>query len=78
MTKIMLCVFIALIAMTVVMAAPEQCGRHGDSCVSDRECCGTIRCHTYAHRCQVVITPEELMAQRENILNKNKNRKLNY
>ncbi|EFN67538.1 hypothetical protein EAG_16219, partial [Camponotus floridanus] len=37
-------------------------------CVSDSQCCTNIKCHRYANRCQVQITEEELMAQREKIL----------
>ncbi|XP_043258043.1 omega-conotoxin-like protein 1 [Colletes gigas] len=70
MAKLILYVFIALLATTLVVSAPESCGRHGDQCVSDRECCNNIKCHRYANRCQVQITEEELMAQREKILGK--------
>lgn len=37
-------------------------------CVSDSQCCANIKCHRYANRCQVQITEEELMRQREKIL----------
>ncbi|XP_012285468.1 omega-conotoxin-like protein 1 isoform X2 [Orussus abietinus] len=67
---LVLCV---VVFATMVVGTPAQkddatCGRHGDPCVSDRECCGNIKCHRYANRCQVVITQEELLAQREKIL----------
>ncbi|XP_043669780.1 omega-conotoxin-like protein 1 [Vespula pensylvanica] len=72
MSKFMLLVFVTLVASTLIVAAPDKsrCGRHGDPCVADSECCQNIRCHSYAHRCQVIITAEELMAQRERILGK--------
>ncbi|XP_076289196.1 omega-conotoxin-like protein 1 [Lasioglossum baleicum] len=68
MSKLMLYIFVAMLTMNVVMGASTSCGRHGDSCVSDSNCCAGIKCHRYAHRCQVQITSEELMAQREKIL----------
>ncbi|XP_077269991.1 omega-conotoxin-like protein 1 [Temnothorax americanus] len=75
MAKLMLYVFITLLSVTLIMAAtksptdkPNDCGRHGDPCVSASQCCSNMRCHSYAHRCQVIITEEELMAQREKIL----------
>ncbi|PBC31321.1 hypothetical protein APICC_05944 [Apis cerana cerana] len=37
-------------------------------CVSSSDCCPGTWCHTYANRCQVRITEEELMKQREKIL----------
>ncbi|XP_076166862.1 omega-conotoxin-like protein 1 [Ptiloglossa arizonensis] len=70
MAKLMLYIFITLLATTVIMAAPQSCGRHGDSCNSDRECCNSLKCHRYANRCQVQITAEELLMQREIILGK--------
>ncbi|XP_035725890.1 omega-conotoxin-like protein 1 [Vespa mandarinia] len=72
MSKFMLLVFVTLLASTLIVAAPDnsRCGRHGDPCVVDRECCQSIRCNAQAHRCQVIITAEELMAQRERILGK--------
>ncbi|XP_026465177.1 omega-conotoxin-like protein 1 [Ctenocephalides felis] len=45
-------------------ASSPTCGRHGDPCVSPKDCCPGIRCHQYANRCQVIITEEELLAQR--------------
>ncbi|XP_076225842.1 omega-conotoxin-like protein 1 [Nomia melanderi] len=75
MRKLIVCMFVAMLAITAVMGATTSCGRHGDSCVSDSQCCSGIKCHIYAHRCQVQITAEELMAQRELILGrKGKNR----
>ncbi|XP_014475205.1 PREDICTED: omega-conotoxin-like protein 1 [Dinoponera quadriceps] len=67
MAKLMLFVFVTLLAVSCIMAT-ERCGRHGDPCVSDSNCCANIKCHRYANRCQVQITEEELMAQREKIL----------
>ncbi|EZA59908.1 hypothetical protein X777_16111 [Ooceraea biroi] len=71
MAKLVLYVFIALLAASLIMGAPQDkssCGRHGDPCVSSSQCCTGNRCHRYANRCQVIITEEELMAQREKIL----------
>ncbi|KAG5327581.1 OCLP1 protein, partial [Pseudoatta argentina] len=70
MAKLMLYVFVALLAASLIMGAPDKtkCGQHGDPCVSSSQCCSGIRCHRYANRCQVIITEEELMAQREKIL----------
>uniref|UniRef100_A0A348G5W3 Conotoxin-like S1 n=1 Tax=Odontomachus monticola TaxID=613454 RepID=A0A348G5W3_ODOMO len=71
MAKLMLYVLVALIAASLIMAdnkRSDNCGRHGDPCVSDSQCCANIKCHRYANRCQVQITEEELMAQREKIL----------
>ncbi|XP_011051729.1 PREDICTED: omega-conotoxin-like protein 1 [Acromyrmex echinatior] len=71
MAKLMLYVFIALLAASLIMGAPDKstkCGRHGDPCVSNSQCCSGIQCHLYANRCQVIITEPELMAQREKIL----------
>ncbi|XP_012531826.1 omega-conotoxin-like protein 1 [Monomorium pharaonis] len=70
MAKLMLYVFVALLAVSLIMAAPDKpnCGRHGDPCVAGSDCCPNMRCHAYANRCQVIITEEELMAQREKIL----------
>ncbi|XP_015585264.1 omega-conotoxin-like protein 1 isoform X2 [Cephus cinctus] len=69
-TKLVLFLCVALLVVGVINAAPDKsnCGRHGDPCVSDGQCCGTIKCHRYANRCQVQITAEELMKQREKIL----------
>ncbi|XP_037951760.1 omega-conotoxin-like protein 1 [Teleopsis dalmanni] len=44
-----------------------SCGRHGDPCVSDSQCCANIKCHRYANRCQVTITEEELIAGKRNL-----------
>ncbi|XP_032670877.1 omega-conotoxin-like protein 1 [Odontomachus brunneus] len=72
MAKLMLYVFLALVAASLIMAddkkTDQTCGRHGDPCVSSSSCCPNMRCHAYANRCQVIITEEELMAQREKIL----------
>ncbi|XP_020300439.1 omega-conotoxin-like protein 1 [Pseudomyrmex gracilis] len=83
MAKVMLYVFVALLAASLIMGAPDKrrissqlssstqrnCGRHGDPCVSSSDCCtSNMICHRYANRCQVQITEEELMAQREKIL----------
>ncbi|XP_012059308.1 PREDICTED: omega-conotoxin-like protein 1 [Atta cephalotes] len=70
MAKLMLYVFVALLAASLIMGAPDKsnCGRHGDPCYSDSQCCSNIKCHRYANRCQVQITEAELMAQREKIL----------
>ncbi|XP_012263455.2 omega-conotoxin-like protein 1 [Athalia rosae] len=81
MSKIVLFLCVALLVGSVISASPgrtrssssltadtQNCGRHGDPCVSADQCCGTLRCHTYAHRCQVVITEAEILAQREKIL----------
>nr|AFJ94683.1 ckin1 precursor [Solenopsis invicta] len=70
MAKLMMYVFVALLAASLIMAAPDKatCKRHGDPCVGSSECCPNMRCHMYANRCQVIITEEELMAQREKIL----------
>ncbi|XP_011644465.1 omega-conotoxin-like protein 1 [Pogonomyrmex barbatus] len=68
MAKLILYVFIALLAASLIMADTKSCGRHGDPCVSDSNCCENIKCHRYANRCQVQITEAELMAQREKIL----------
>ncbi|XP_018317292.1 omega-conotoxin-like protein 1 [Mycetomoellerius zeteki] len=68
MAKLMLYVFVALLAASLIMGAPDKCGRHGDPCISVSECCKGLRCHSYANRCQVLITEEELMTQREKIL----------
>ncbi|KAH0949331.1 hypothetical protein HN011_008619 [Eciton burchellii] len=69
MARLLLYVFVALLAVSVVMGASrDKCGRHGDPCVSDSECCSGVKCHRYANRCQVQITEAELMAQREKIL----------
>ncbi|KYN16117.1 PREDICTED: omega-conotoxin-like protein 1 [Trachymyrmex cornetzi] len=68
MAKLMLYVFVVLLAASLIMGATDKCGRHGDPCVSDSQCCTGIRCHRYANRCQVIITEKELMAQREKIL----------
>ncbi|XP_029174238.1 omega-conotoxin-like protein 1 [Nylanderia fulva] len=69
MAKLILFIFVALLATSLIMAAPDKsnsCGRHGDPCSVG--CCTGLRCHPYANRCQVIITEEELMAQREKIL----------
>ncbi|XP_017879887.1 omega-conotoxin-like protein 1 [Ceratina calcarata] len=68
MSKFILLLCVVLLATTIIHAAPESCGRHGDSCVSSTQCCKGMRCHTYAGRCQVIITEEDLMRQREKIL----------
>ncbi|XP_076234767.1 omega-conotoxin-like protein 1 [Calliopsis andreniformis] len=68
MRKVLLLVFVALLATTLIEAASTSCGRHGDPCVSSSNCCANMKCHRYANRCQVTITEEELMAQREKIL----------
>ncbi|XP_011706800.1 PREDICTED: omega-conotoxin-like protein 1 [Wasmannia auropunctata] len=69
MAKLMLFVFVTLLAATLIMGATDKtCGRHGDPCASVPRCCDGLRCHPYANRCQVIITEEELMAQREKIL----------
>ncbi|KZC06703.1 hypothetical protein WN55_10616 [Dufourea novaeangliae] len=68
MTKLVLFVLMAMLATSLVMGASTNCGRHGDDCVSNSQCCAGIKCHVYAHRCQVQITEEDLMAQREKIL----------
>ncbi|KAG7204322.1 hypothetical protein KM043_002140 [Ampulex compressa] len=72
MNKLVLFFLVGLIATTLVMGAPskssDSCGRHGAPCVGDSDCCENIKCHRYANRCQVQITEEELMAQREKIL----------
>ncbi|KAF3430033.1 hypothetical protein E2986_11353 [Frieseomelitta varia] len=76
MSKFMLFVCIVLLATTVITAAPNSCGRHGDPrtsspilfCVSTRDCCSNMRCHVYAQRCQVQITEEDLLNAREKIL----------
>ncbi|XP_015190972.1 PREDICTED: omega-conotoxin-like protein 1 [Polistes dominula] len=72
MSKFILLVFVTLLASTLIVATRDKavCGRHGDPCEYDRECCQNMRCNAYAHRCQVIITSEELMAQREKILGK--------
>ncbi|CAL7948590.1 unnamed protein product [Xylocopa violacea] len=68
MNKCILLIFIVLVAVNVIAAAPNSCGRHGDPCTSNAQCCPNIKCHRYAQRCQVQITEEELMQQREKIL----------
>ncbi|XP_011154956.1 omega-conotoxin-like protein 1 [Harpegnathos saltator] len=71
MAKLMLYVFATLLVVSLITAKPadkQSCGRHGDPCISDSQCCTNIKCHRYANRCQVQITEEELMAQREKIL----------
>ncbi|XP_033322514.2 omega-conotoxin-like protein 1 [Megalopta genalis] len=68
MSKLMLYIFASMLIVAVVSGASTSCGRHGDPCVSDSNCCSGIKCHRYANRCQVQITAEELMAQREKIL----------
>ncbi|XP_034177604.1 omega-conotoxin-like protein 1 [Osmia lignaria lignaria] len=68
MSKFTMLIFVFLLATTLITAAPNRCGRHGDPCVSNSDCCNNISCHRYANRCQVVITEAELMAQREKIL----------
>ena len=68
MSKLIVFVFACLLIATVTSAASTTCGRHGDPCVTDSQCCAGIKCHRYANRCQVQITSEELMAQREKIL----------
>ncbi|XP_003700236.1 omega-conotoxin-like protein 1 isoform X2 [Megachile rotundata] len=68
MSKFTMLIFVFLVAATIVTAAPERCGRHGDDCVASSDCCRNLSCNRFAHRCQVVITEEELMAQREKIL----------
>ncbi|XP_011878190.1 PREDICTED: omega-conotoxin-like protein 1 [Vollenhovia emeryi] len=71
MAKILLCVFVALLTVSLIMGAtdkPANCGRHGDPCIYDLQCCANIKCNRYANRCQVQITAEELMAQRKKIL----------
>ncbi|XP_076749840.1 omega-conotoxin-like protein 1 [Xylocopa sonorina] len=68
MNKCILLIFIALVAVTVISAASNNCGRHGDLCESTAQCCPNLKCHRYAKRCQVQITEEELMKQREKIL----------
>ncbi|XP_050460933.1 omega-conotoxin-like protein 1 [Cataglyphis hispanica] len=68
MAKLILYVFIALLATSLIMADKSNCRRHGDPCVSSSECCANMRCHIYANRCQVIITEDELMRQREKIL----------
>ncbi|XP_033184756.1 omega-conotoxin-like protein 1 [Bombus vancouverensis nearcticus] len=68
MSKFMLFVCVVLLATTVITAVPSSCGRHGDPCVSNRDCCTNTKCHIYANRCQVQITEEDLMAAREKIL----------
>ncbi|XP_003691577.1 omega-conotoxin-like protein 1 [Apis florea] len=67
MSKFLLLVCILLLTTNIVSAA-SKCGRHGDSCISSSDCCPGTWCHTYANRCQVRITEEELMKQREKIL----------
>ncbi|XP_066589290.1 uncharacterized protein [Prorops nasuta] len=69
--KFLVLVLSVMLMTTLILADSNNkrsCGRHGDPCVSDSECCQSIKCHRYANRCQVQITPEELMAQREKIL----------
>ncbi|XP_011307446.1 omega-conotoxin-like protein 1 [Fopius arisanus] len=80
MSKVLLLALIGLMAATLITARStdkqSECrlGRHGDPCVSASQCCPGLRCHSYAGRCQVIITTEEILAQREKILSKNKNK----
>ncbi|XP_026465187.1 uncharacterized protein LOC113383329 [Ctenocephalides felis] len=41
----------------------NECGKHGDPCVSEEECCSGLRCHKYAKRCQVILPEPEFKAQ---------------
>ncbi|KAJ8724544.1 hypothetical protein PYW08_016018 [Mythimna loreyi] len=36
-------------------AQNQNCGKHGDACDSNSDCCPQLRCHRYANRCQVKI-----------------------
>ncbi|XP_063985673.1 omega-conotoxin-like protein 1 [Diachasmimorpha longicaudata] len=88
MSKVLLFALVGLMAVVLITArsADKQAtakspvctsGRHGDPCVATRDCCDKLICNAYAHRCQVQITREELLAKREEILSKNKNKKQN-
>ncbi|KOC61998.1 hypothetical protein WH47_05887 [Habropoda laboriosa] len=68
MSKLMLFLCVVLLASSLIDAAPELCGRYGDPCTSSQQCCGNMTCLQYANKCQVIITSEELMKQREKIL----------
>ncbi|CAD7086535.1 unnamed protein product [Hermetia illucens] len=60
--------FVIIFAMLIICAiAGDFCGRHGDSCNSDAECCGSVKCNRFAKKCQTQITEDELKAQREKI-----------
>ncbi|XP_015111344.1 omega-conotoxin-like protein 1 [Diachasma alloeum] len=80
MSKVLLFALVGLMAVTLITARSTDkqsvctVGRHGDPCVSVSQCCPGLRCNSYAGRCQVIITAEELMAQREKIFSKNKNK----
>uniref|UniRef100_A0A6M2E1N9 Putative omega-conotoxin-like protein 1 n=1 Tax=Xenopsylla cheopis TaxID=163159 RepID=A0A6M2E1N9_XENCH len=48
-----------------------DCGRHGDPCVSEEECCAGLRCHKYAKRCQVILPKSELKELADKLVFKN-------
>ncbi|OXU18055.1 hypothetical protein TSAR_003994 [Trichomalopsis sarcophagae] len=72
MSKVILFALVVLLATTLISAATSdnKCGRHGDPCVSVSDCCPVkqMACNRFAKRCQIQITKEELLAQREKIL----------
>ncbi|XP_015585263.1 omega-conotoxin-like protein 1 isoform X1 [Cephus cinctus] len=52
-TKLVLFLCVALLVVGVINAAPDKsnCGRHGDPCRENRECCSNLWCHSYAGHC---------------------------
>ncbi|XP_058796749.1 omega-conotoxin-like protein 1 [Phymastichus coffea] len=71
MSKFMMFALVFLLTTTLISAASkDRCGRHGDSCITVSDCCPVkqMACNRFAHRCQIQITEDELMAQREKIL----------
>uniref|UniRef100_A0ABD2WZM7 Uncharacterized protein n=1 Tax=Trichogramma kaykai TaxID=54128 RepID=A0ABD2WZM7_9HYME len=72
MTKLLTFLLTICLVVIVTSAATsdKKCGRHGDPCVSVSDCCPVkqMACNRFAQRCQIQITKEELLAQREKIL----------